>query len=113
MYCADEIATVVQYDRTTQQYTCTVITGISWYTSVKRYLQTTDAREIRETTVRIPEEHMPDELAIHANDIMLRGKVASDINRRADLEPYERFTVTEVRDNRRGTRLRHWVVIGA
>lgn len=29
------------------------------------------------------------------------------------LSQYRRFTVTEVRDNRRGKRLRHWAVIGA
>lgn len=113
MYCTDETVTVVQYDRNTQLYTCTVITGVSWYTENKRYLQTTDAKESRETTVRIPEERMPAGLKIQPNDFVLRGRIASEIKRRADLEPYERFAVTEVRDNRRGKRLRHWAVIGA
>lgn len=113
MYCATETVTVVQFDRKSQRYTCTVIDGASWYTANKRNLQTTDAKENRETTVRIPEEYMPAGLVIECGDIMLRGKVASEIKRRADLEPYERFAVTEVRDNRRGTCLRHWAVVGA
>lgn len=112
LYCADQTVTVVQFDRTARQYICTVIEGVSWHTVSKRYLQTTDAKESAETTVRIPEEHMPEGLTIRANDIVCRGKVTG-ISRRADLEPYERFAVTEVRDNRRGKRLRHWAVIGA
>ena len=63
--------------------------------------------------MRIPEERMPAGLKIQPNDFVLRGRIASEIKRRADLEPYERFAVTEVRDNRRGKRLRHWAVIGA
>ena len=55
---------------------------------------------------------MPVGLVIRENDIVCRGKIVT-INRRADLENYERFIVTEVRDNRRGKRLRHWAVIGA
>ena len=113
MYCADETVTVVQYKRMLNQYTCTVIEGVSWCTVSKRYLATTDAKESTVTTVRIPEEHMPEGLTIRSNDIVCHGKVTDAINRRADLEKYERFTVTEVRDNRRGKRLRHWVVIGA
>ena len=112
MYCADETVTVVQFDRKNQQYACTVVKGVSWYTKVVRALQGTDAPQSKETTVRIPEEHMPAGLAIKSGDIVCRG-VAGDIDRRADLEQYERFEVTEVRDNRRGTRLRHWAVIGA
>lgn len=112
LYCADQTVTVVQFDRTAQQYTCAVIEGVSWCTTSKRYLATTDAKESTVTTVRIPEEHMPAGLTIRANDIVCYGKV-SNISRRADLEKYERFTVTEVRDNRRGKRLRHWAVIGA
>lgn len=112
MYCASETVTIVQFDRTAQEYTCVVVDGVSWHTTSRRYLQTTDAKESTETTVRIPEECMPAGLAIHANDIVCRGRVTG-ISRRADLEPYERFTVTEVRDNRRGKRLRHWAVIGA
>lgn len=112
MYCADEAITIVQFDRKTQQYRCTVIDGVSWHTVCKRYLQTTDAPEARVTTVRIPEDQMPDALTIEAGDIVCRGRV-SNINRRADLEQHERFEVTEVRDNRRGLRLRHWAVIGA
>lgn len=112
MYCASETVTIVQFDRTAQEYTCVAVDGVSWHTVSKRYLQTTDAKESVETTVRIPEECMPAGLAIRANDIVCRGKVTG-ISRRADLEPYERFTVTEVRDNRRGKRLRHWAVIGA
>lgn len=112
LYCADETVTVVQFDRTAQQYTCAEIEGVSWCTVSKRYLATTDAKESTVTTVRIPEEHMPVGLVIRENDIVCRGKIGT-INRRADLENYERFTVTEVRDNRRGKRLRHWAVIGA
>lgn len=112
MYCASETVTIVQFDRTAQEYTCVVVDGVSWHTTSRRYLQTTDAKESAETTVRIPEECMPTGLAIRANDIVCRGKVTG-ISRRADLEPYERFAVTEVRDNRRGKRLRHWAVIGA
>ena len=112
LYCADETVTVVQFDRTAQQYICTAVSGTSWHTVSKRYLQTTDAKESAETTVRIPEECMPTGLTIRANDIVCRVKVTVIILL-ADLEPYDRFTVTEVRDNRRGKRLRHWAVIGA
>lgn len=113
LYCADQTVTVVQFDRKNQIYICTVVEGVSWHAVSKRYLQTTDAKESAETTVRIPEENMPVGLVIRENDIVCHGKVTDAINRRADLEPYERFTVTEVRDNRRGKRLRHWAVIGA
>lgn len=112
MYCASETVTIVQFDRTAQEYTCVVVDGVSWHTVSKRYLQTTDAKESTETTIRIPEENMPVGLVIRENDIVCRGKIGT-INRRADLEAYERFTVTEARDNRRGKRLRHWAVIGA
>lgn len=112
LYCADQTVTIVQFDRTAQQYICTAVSGVSWHTVSKRYLQTTDAKESTETTVRIPEENMPVGLVIRENDIVCRGKIGT-INRRADLENYERFAVTEVRDNRRGKRLRHWAVIGA
>lgn len=112
LYCADQTVTVVQFDRTAQEYTCVFVDGVSWHTTSHRYLQTTDAKESAETTIRIPEENMPVGLVIRENDIVCRGKIGT-INRRADLENYERFTVTEVRDNRRGKRLRHWAVIGA
>lgn len=112
MYCANETVTIVQFDRAAQEYTCVVVDGVSWHTTSRRYLQTTDAKESVETTVRIPEERMPTGLTIHANDFVCYGKVTG-VSRRADLEAYERFTVTEVRDNRRGKRLRHWAVIGA
>ncbi len=112
LYCADQTVTVVQFDRKNQIYICTVVEGVSWHAVSKRYLQTTDAKESTETTIRIPEENMPVGLVIRENDIVCRGKIGT-INRRADLENYERFTVTEVRDNRRGKRLSHWAVIGA
>ena len=112
MYCASETVTIVQFDRTTQEYTCVAVDGVSWHTTSRRYLQNTEEKESAETNERIQEECMPTGLTIRANDIVCRRKVTG-ISRRADLEPYERFTVTEVRDNRRGKRLRHWAVIGA
>ena len=112
MYLTDEIVTVVHFDRGAKAYICTVIGGVSWQTATRRLLQTTDAKEVTTTTVRIPEENMPDGLRIIPGDILCRGIVHS-IDRRIDLEQYERFEVNEVRDNCRGSMLKHWAVIGA
>lgn len=111
MYCADETATLVRFDRSAQTYQCTTIHGVSWCETEKRYLSGTNETAMRAVVVRIPEKHMPKDISIHKGDFMCHGAI-SGITRRADLEKYDRFVVNEIRNNCRGRNLRHWAVIG-
>lgn len=112
MYCANETVTLVQFDRVGKQYVCTVISGVSWSGQYRRRLNSTNETAEQSTIVRIPEREMPTGVTIRKDDFVCRGAV-SGIDRRADLERYERFCVSELRDNRRGRNLRHWAVIGS
>lgn len=110
IYLADETITVVHFDKSEKQYVCTAVSGVSWKAKVKRQLSGTDvpAREI--TVVRIPEENMPEGLTLRQSDFVCKGSVTG-IERRSDLETYEYFMISEVRNNCRGTHLRHWAVM--
>lgn len=111
MYLCNVDITVVHFDRQTQQYVCTPIHGASWYTQLRRIGSDKDSDVTRETKVRIPESLSPNVPAM-MTDIICRGIVES-VQRRAELDQYEHFGVSEVRDNRRGYGLRHWTVIGS
>lgn len=112
MLYADEIVTCVHFDKANKRYICTVISGVSLYSAESRSISDAYETEKRETTMRIPEDKMPDGLIIEKGDFICFGEIFG-IMRRADIDQYERFVVNEVRNNCRGTGLRHWKVIGS
>lgn len=112
MLYADETVTCVHFDKVNKRYICTVISGVSLYSAENRTVSDTNETAKRETIMRIPEKNMPDGLTIQKGDFICFGKV-SGINRRTDIEQYERFVVNEIRNNCRGNALRHWKVIGS
>lgn len=109
-----ETITIVHWNADAQIYDCTVITGCSWYSQESRTLYDRDASRCTKTTVRIPATAIPQEgLTAAKGDIVCRGEV-NDIDRRQDLEQYERFEITEIRRNLRGyAPLQHIALIGA
>lgn len=112
MLYADETVTCVHFDKESRQYICTVISGASLYSAETRNIADTNETAKCETTMRIPEGNMPDGLTIQKGDFICFGEV-SGINRRADIDQYDRFVVNEVRNNCRGRALRHWKVVGS
>jgi hypothetical protein len=116
MLACVETITLIQrkYDATKDKeaYICTPIHGVSWYGKLEATVESKGLRGETKVTVRIPEDSMP-EVMIQRGDFIVRGTVT--IEKQADLEGLEYFSVLSVGDNRRSQRkdLRHWVVSGA
>ena len=116
MLACNETITHIQrnYNNETDSdyYVCTVIKGVSWYGKLKANIDTKGMRGETLTTVRIPEEAMPD-ITIYRGDIIVRGEVT--IEKQSDLKKLEHFMVLSIGDNRRSNQkeLRHWAVSGA
>lgn len=103
------------YDRKTDTdaYICTAIHGVSWFGKLIATPENKGLTGAAKITVRIPEDAMPD-ITIRNGDFIVRGAVDA-IEKQADLNGLEYFTVFSVGDNRRSRRkdLRHWAVSGA
>jgi len=118
MLACTETITVVQYvydkETDTDAYTCTVIEGVSWFGKLVAAVENKGLTGAAKITVRIPEERIPPGVTLKRGDYVARGAIKS-VERQADLEGMEHFTVLSVGDNRRskGKALRHWVVSGA
>lgn len=64
--------------------------------------------------VRIPAANVRGEIVARPGDVIIRGKVSTPITGPAQLDPYKRFEIMAVRDNRRGVLdLQHWKIEGA
>lgn len=64
--------------------------------------------------VRIPAANIRGEIMACPGDIIVRGKVSDPITGPTQLDPYRRFEITAVRDNRRGVlSMQHWKIEGA
>ena len=115
MLACTETITVVQYsydaENDMDSYTCTTIEGVSWYGKLVAAVENKGLTGETKVTVRIPETNMPD-ITIKRGDFIVHG-VVETIEKQADLNGLEYFTVLSVGDNRRGKRRRHWVVSGA
>lgn len=113
----NETITLIQseYDKAADkdEYICTVIEEVSWFGKLVAAVDGKGLSGATQTTVRIPEDNMPD-VVVKRGDIIVRGVVES-IERMDDLKGFEYFKVLSVGDNRRGSRknLRHWAVKGA
>lgn len=117
MLACTETITVVQYvydkETDTDAYICILIEGVSWFGKLVAAVENKGLTGAAKITVRIPAERMPSGVTIKRGDCVVRGTVKS-VERQADLEGMEHFTVLSVGDNRRSKRkdLRHWVVSG-
>ena len=64
--------------------------------------------------VRIPADNVQGEIVARPGDVIIRGKVSIPITSPSQIDPYKRFAIMAVRDNRRGApALRHWKIEGA
>lgn len=97
----------------TDSYICTVIEGVSWFGKLVASVENKGLTGAVKTTVRIPEDAMPD-VVIQRGDFIVRG-IVEGIEKQADLNGLEYFSVLSIGDNRRSKRkdLRHWAVSGA
>ena len=117
MLACTETITLIQrkYDAANDKdtYICTPIYGVSWYGKLVASVENKGLTGAVKTTVRIPEDAMPD-VVIQRGDFIVRG-IVEGIEKQADLNGLEYFSVLSVGDNRRSQRkdLRHWVVSGA
>lgn len=109
-----EMITIVHWNDEAQNYDCTNISGCSWYAQDARTLYDRDVSRNMKTTVRIPATAVPKNgLTVAKGDIVCRGAVGA-VNRRQELEQYERFEITEIRRNLRGYMpLQHIALVGA
>ena len=108
MLACDQTVTLVKCDG--EDYTLTVIEGVSWFDKVKVALQDKGLKFANATKVRIPADKVPTVPPV-VSDILVLGTVTGTIEKPADLAAYRRVTIMAVGDNRRG-RLPHLAVIG-
>lgn len=114
MLLCNETVTLVQAVRGKdgETYTCTPLTGASWYGKAVT-IPTADGARIQNTyKVRLPAGTMPEGMKPRAGDYLVRGVVAAVTRAPADFAGMEYFLISAVGDNLRG-RLRHWAVSGA
>ena len=114
MLMCTEAVTLVHAVRgdNSETFSCTKITGASWYGQTVT-LPSTDGARIQNTyRVRIPADNMPAGATPCTGDYLVRGTVAQVTRAPADFADMEYFLISAVGDNRRG-RLQHWAVSGA
>lgn len=105
-----ETVTIVRHERTGSSdfYTCEVIVGVSWFSKRGATASASGEAPATEVTVRIPEEHVPNELP-KKGDLLVHGVLGS-YEGRESLKDLEAFRVAYVGDNRRARLLPHVVV---
>ena len=91
MLACDKTITVVRY--ADERYTCTVLTGVSWYEKLKVAVQDKGLVAANAFTVRIPANVLPEDFLPRVGDVAVLGTVAGEIERPADLVAYRHFTV--------------------
>lgn len=114
-------------------YVGTVITGVSWYSTVKTTVDSSGGLKAADMfTVRIPldadfggKSYVPPReypaadpaaaFTLRSGDIIIKGAVTLNNPRPADIlaSSTEAFTIMGVTDNRRAPNAQHWKVTGA
>ncbi len=92
------------------QWTYTQYEGVNWY--AKRAVSVTDKglSSANTLTVRIPTK---DKVNAAIGDIVVRGFINRDITQPKELSDCERFIITGMKDNRRGSSsMWHWRLEG-
>lgn len=110
MLCCNETVTIVRHIETPEgdAYSCEVIVGVSWFSKRGATASASGETPTTEVTVRIPEEHVPNELP-KKGDLLVHGVLGS-YEGRESLKDLEAFRVAYVGDNRRARLLPHVVV---
>lgn len=114
MLVANETVTVYHktYDPETRldRWTASSYGNASWYGKQAASVGDNGLNTADEYTVRIL---TPEEITADVGDIVVRGAIGREITGPSQLTNWEHFTVTAVRDNRRGRpTLRHWRIEG-
>lgn len=120
--------------RDTTVYEKTVISGISWYGSVKTAVGDTGLKSANQFTVRIPTtadfggkvycdpasytaaEDVSGLFTLKQGDVIVKGSVPASITTPTQAHkayPDTAFTIQGVTDNRRAPNAKHWRVVGA
>lgn len=115
-------------------YEKTVITGISWYGTVKTTVGDTGLKSANEFIIRIPldadfggkeycdgesytkAEDVSAKFTLKQGDVIVKGIVPDSITTPAQATkayPDTSFTIRGVTDNRRAPNAKHWKVVGA
>ncbi len=84
-----------------QSYTCTTLSGVSWYDKNIINLEGSGLAAANAVQLRIPEEQLPDGWSPVPGDHVVRG-TAADIATPAQLAAYSPRLVMTVGDNLRG-----------
>ena len=136
MHLADKTLTVfnAQHDITTDSevYTGTVISGVSWFETLKSNVGSSGLESAKVLTVRIPVtanfsgKSFADFIAyktsdpskfftLRAGDIIVKGAVQTSGLRPADLKNAysDMFTIVSVTDDTEAPNAPHWKVVGA
>lgn len=85
--------------------------GVNWYAKQAATVGENGLMAADTLTVRIPATASNSAPAA-VGDIIVRGMLDKGITQLKELAEYERYTVTAVRDNRRGICGRHWRIEG-
>lgn len=107
MLACDKTVTLVKCDG--EDYTTTVIHGVSWFDKTQVKLEGSGLVFANVTKVRIPAAAIPATLP-EAGDNIVLGTITGTVTKPADLAPYHPRKIMGVGDNRRG-RLPHLVVV--
>lgn len=109
MIACNETITLVKHTTDTDEdvYTCTTVTGASWFYKTVITTSGDGAKPANTYEVRV----FSDEITPAPGDYIARGEV-KDITKPSDLKAIEHFRITSVGDNRRGG-LPHWRVSGS
>lgn len=114
-------------------YHRTVISGISWYSTVKSTVTERGLKSANLYTIRIPLDadfngknwidpkgyteagDVSNLFTLNEGDLIVKGKVSLEITVPAQIHQQfsEAFTVLSVTDNRRALNAKHWKVVGA
>jgi hypothetical protein len=86
--------------------------GVNWYAKQAATVGESGLMAADTLTVRIPASES-DTVPAAVGDIIVRGLPDTDITQPKELGTYEHYTITAVRDNRRGSLfMQHWRIEG-
>lgn len=85
--------------------------GVNWYAKQAATVGENGLMAADTLTIRISAAE-PDAVPATVGDIIVRGLLGTDITQPKELGTYEHYTITAVRDNRRGICGRHWRIEG-
>ena len=102
------------YDRATHldRWELTQYRGVNWYAKQAATVGESVLMAADTLTVRIPASES-DTIPAAVGDIIVRGLFDTDITQPKELDQHEHYTITAVRDNRRGSLfMQHWRIEG-